>query len=130
MSPNIQKVPTSRFDVGMARTRDSSKGRQPLHGSFLGDIWKFDHEFFGISPREAKSMDPQQRLLLHTAQRAFEDAGYVPDSTPSFQRKSMGCYVGLATGDYEACRGEYTDVYHSPGKDPSVSIRYQHLLIC
>ena len=61
------------------------------------------------------SMDPQQRIVLHTAQAALDDAGYVPDSTPSFQRASMGCYIGLATGDYTENLRDEIDAFYSPG---------------
>lgn len=60
-------------------------------------------------------MDPQQRLLLHAAQEALEDAGYVADSSPSFQRASFGCYVGVATGDYTDNLRSDIDVFYSPG---------------
>jgi acyl transferase domain-containing protein len=60
-------------------------------------------------------MDPQQRILLHAAQEAFEDAGYVGDSSPSFQRASTGCYIGLATGDYTDNLRNDIDVFYSPG---------------
>lgn len=86
------------------------------HGGFLNDIWTFDNTFFSISPREALSMDPQQRILLHTAQSALDDAGYVRDGSPSFQRKSMGCYIGVATGDYVDNLRDSIDVFYSPGK--------------
>ncbi len=61
-------------------------------------------------------MDPQQRILLHTVQAALDDAGYVKDSTPSFQRSSMGCYIGLATGDYADNLCDSIDVFYSQGK--------------
>lgn len=61
-------------------------------------------------------MDPQQRLLLHTVQSALDDAGYVPDATPTFQRATIGCYVGVATGDYTDNLRENIDVFYSPGK--------------
>lgn len=77
--------------------------------------YSFDNGFFNISPREAKSMDPQQRILLHAAQEALEDAGYVADSSPSSQRASAGCYVGLATGDYTDNLRDDIDVFYSPG---------------
>lgn len=86
------------------------------HGAFIDDVWKFDNKFFNITPREAKSMDPQQRILLHTAQAALDDAGYVRDSTPTFQRATMGCYVGLATGDYTDNLRDDIDLYYSPGE--------------
>ena len=85
-------------------------------GAFLDDIWTFDNAFFNITPREAKSMDPQQRILLHTAQSALDDAGYVPDATPTFQRASMGCYIGVATGDYTDNLRDDIDVFYSPGE--------------
>ncbi len=61
-------------------------------------------------------MDPQSRVLLHAAHAAMEDAGYAEDSTPSFQRKSFGCYIGAATGDYTDNLRNDIDVYYSPGK--------------
>jgi acyl transferase domain-containing protein len=76
---------------------------------------RFDNAFFNISPREANSMDPQQRILLHAAQEAFEDAGYVADSSPSFQRASTGCYIGLATGDYTDNLRDDIGVFYSSG---------------
>jgi acyl transferase domain-containing protein len=59
-------------------------------------------------------MDPQQRLLLHAAQEALEDAGYVADSTPSFQRACTGCYIGVATGDYADNLRDNIDVFYAP----------------
>ena len=88
------------------------------HGAFLDEIWAFDNTFFSISPREAMSMDPQQRVLLHTVQAALDDAGWVPDSTSSSQRASMGCYIGLATGDYTDNLREDIDAFYSPGNEP------------
>lgn len=85
-------------------------------GAFLDNVWGFDNSFFNISPREARSMDPQQRILLQTSQIALENAGYVANSTPSSQTTSMGCYVGLATGDYTENLRDSIDVYYSPGK--------------
>lgn len=61
-------------------------------------------------------MDPQQRLLLHAAAEALEDAGYAPNTTPSFQKDTFGVYVGVATGDYVDNLRDDIDVYYSPGK--------------
>lgn len=61
-------------------------------------------------------MDPQQRVMLQTAYRALEDAGYVPDSTPSFSRQTFGCFIGNATLDYTDNLRDRIDVYYSPGK--------------
>ena len=93
------------------------------HGAFLDDIWTFDHSFFNITPREAKSMDPQQRLLLHTVQSALDDAGYVPDATPTFQKATIGCYIGVATGDYTDNLRDDIDVFYSPGNYPASSLK-------
>ena len=82
----------------------------------MDNPFRFDHSFFGISPREAKSVDPQQRVLLQTTYKALEDAGYVPDSTPSFAKETFGCYIGNATLDYPDNLKEDIDVYYSPGK--------------
>lgn len=115
------QIPDTRFNLSDHYTSgELSKARSmhAKHGAFLDDIWAFDNTFFSISPREAKSMDPQQRLLLHTAQAALDDAGYVPDSTPSFQRTSMGCYIGLATGDYTDNLRDEIDAFYSPGNHP------------
>lgn len=86
------------------------------YGAFLDTIWEFDNEFFGISPREARSMDPQQRVLLHTSQAALDDAGYAPNSSPTFSEASFGCYVGLATGDYTDNLRDDIDVFYSTGE--------------
>ncbi|RDA90176.1 hypothetical protein CP533_1018 [Ophiocordyceps camponoti-saundersi (nom. inval.)] len=108
----VQEIPESRFKVSdLSRVRS-----MPIkHGAFLDNPFLFDNSFFNISPREAKSMDPQQRLLLHVAQEAFEDAGYVPDSTPSSQRATTGCYIGLSTGDYTANLRNNIDAWYSCG---------------
>ncbi|KAM7199138.1 hypothetical protein V8F33_004613 [Rhypophila sp. PSN 637] len=112
----VSPIPSSRFNVS------SYPSSIPPGGCFLPDsaAFAFDNTFFSTSPREALSMDPQQRMLLTAAHHALSDAGYVPDSTPTFARSSMGCYVGLATGDYTANLGNNADhpgidVYYSTG---------------
>ncbi|EEB95038.1 hypothetical protein MPER_06054, partial [Moniliophthora perniciosa FA553] len=84
-------------------------------GNFMADPSFFDAKFFRISPREAKSMDPQQRILLQTAYEALENAGYVPNATPTFQQDTFGCYVGVATDDYIQNLRDEIDVYYSTG---------------
>ena len=64
-------------------------------------------------------MDPQHRILLQTAYRSLEDAGYVPDSTPSFARETFGCFIGNATLDYTDNLQNDIDVYYSPGAFPA-----------
>ncbi|PQE12582.1 polyketide synthase protein [Rutstroemia sp. NJR-2017a BBW] len=115
----VSVIPESRFQLSnyysTGDTLKSTRTMQTRHGAFLDDPYCFDNDFFNISPREAKSMDPQQRILLHTTQAALEDAGYVGDATASFQRASMGCYIGVATGDYTDNLRNDIDVFYSPG---------------
>ncbi|KAH7141841.1 hypothetical protein EDB81DRAFT_899181 [Dactylonectria macrodidyma] len=113
----VQEIPENRFELRDLYAENSDKPRSmPIrHGAFLEDPFAFDNLFFNLSPREAKSMDPQQRVLLHAAQEAFEDAGYVEDSSPSFQRATMGCYIGLATGDYTDNLRNDIDTFYSSG---------------
>jgi acyl transferase domain-containing protein len=61
-------------------------------------------------------MDPQQRMLLQTTYVAMENAGYVEDATESVSRKTFGCYVGAATGDYTENLRDDIDVYYSTGE--------------
>ncbi|KAI5919289.1 hypothetical protein F4810DRAFT_511777 [Camillea tinctor] len=116
----VSEVPSTRFDVSQYfRTSQPSHGDSrwmPVkYGNFLSNPFQFDNSFFNISPREAKSIDPQQRLLLHASFEALEDAGYSPDATNTFQRETMGVYVGVATGDYVDNLRDSQDVYYSPG---------------
>ena len=85
-------------------------------GNFIDGADEFDNKFFKISPREARSMDPQQRILLQVAYEALENAGYVPDSTPTWQSETVGCYIGVATHDYLQNLRDEIDVYYSTGK--------------
>ncbi len=110
-------LPGNRFEITRYYDADGSAKSRTMatrDGAFLDDIWTFDNAFFNITPREAKSMDPQQRILLHTAQSALDDAGYIPDATLTFQRKTMGCYIGVATGDYTDNLRDDIDVFYSP----------------
>ncbi|KAI0449074.1 putative polyketide synthase [Xylaria acuta] len=117
----LNGIPQSRFyvdDFYLKENEDGSKAKRSMntrYGNFLRNPFLFDNELFDISPREAKSIDPQQRVLLQTAYRALENAGYVPDSTPSFARDTFGCFVGSATLDYVENLSSSIDVYYSPG---------------
>ncbi|KAI0966728.1 hypothetical protein F4678DRAFT_483639 [Xylaria arbuscula] len=109
----VRQAPEDRFaheELGR-----NSTFRTPHHGNFVPDLWGFDNSLFNVSPREAKSMDPQQRTLLQCSLHALQHAGYAPDSTKSFQRRSFGCYIGVATGDYAERSSQDIDVYYSPG---------------
>ncbi|KAL8878483.1 MAG: hypothetical protein Q9198_003712, partial [Flavoplaca austrocitrina] len=117
----VTEVPKSWFHVedfdksSEAKVNDPKRLLGTRFGNFMNDPFRFDYSFFAISPREAKSIDPQQRVLLQTTYKALEDAGYVPNSTPSFARETFGCYVGNATLDYTDNLGDDIDVYYSPG---------------
>ncbi|RYP90821.1 hypothetical protein DL770_003082 [Monosporascus sp. CRB-9-2] len=114
----VSEIPKSRFDLSNYYSPDDTKSKPRKfgvkYGNFLQDPYEFDPAYFNVSPREAKSMDPQQRLLLQASLDALEDAGYVPDSTPTFQRDTFGVYVGVATGDYVDNLRDEIDVYYSP----------------
>ncbi|KAL4918460.1 hypothetical protein BDW62DRAFT_200838 [Aspergillus aurantiobrunneus] len=73
---------------------------QTRTASYLSNVDAFDRGLFGYSPSEAEFMDPQHRVGLQVAYEAVEGAGYLsPDSS---SQKDVGCYVGIATSDYEA----------------------------
>lgn len=91
-------------------------------GNFI-DAASFDNTFFRISPREARNMDPQQRVLLQTSYHALEDAGYVPNSSPSFNPDTFATYVGVATNDYVQNLRNDIDVYYSTGESRNVVLR-------
>ncbi|KAI1082132.1 polyketide synthase [Whalleya microplaca] len=118
---SCSEIPASRFNVNdynEASEAGRKKGSRVLgtrYGNFLENPYLFDPELFGISRREALSMDPQQRILLQTAYRALEDAGYVPDSSPSCTRDTFGCWIGNATLDYVDNLRDDIDVYYSTG---------------
>ncbi|KAI9656849.1 MAG: Type I Iterative PKS [Bathelium mastoideum] len=118
---SCSEIPESRFHVNdFYQTNEPKKGNasrtlNTRYGNFLHNPFQFDNGLFDISPREARSMDPQQRVMLQTAFRALENAGYVPDSTPSNDRETFGCWIGNATLDYPANMKDDIDVYYSPG---------------
>jgi acyl transferase domain-containing protein len=68
-----------------------------LHTDLIVKVAKglltLDIRFFNISPREASQIDPAQRIALMTAYEAIEQAGIVPDATPSTRRDRVGVFV-------------------------------------
>ena len=108
------QIPEMRFDTASVPAYLDSSTVSRM-GNFLANPGAFDHKFFNISPRAAEAMDPQQRILLHVAHEALEDAGYVPDSTRSWEREGFGCFVGAATAEWADCLREQVDLYHSTG---------------
>jgi len=85
-------------------------------GCWLDDPAEFDARFFNISPREAPHIDPAQRLALMTAYEAIEQAGLVPDATPSTRRDRVGVFYGVTSNDWmETNSAQNIDTYFIPG---------------
>lgn len=85
-------------------------------GCWLDDPAGFDAPFFSISPREAPQIDPAQRLALLTSYEAIEQAGLVPDSTPSTKRDRVGVFYGVTSNDWmETNSAQEIDTYFIPG---------------
>jgi iterative type I PKS product template protein len=85
-------------------------------GCWLDDPAAFDARFFNISPREAPQIDPAQRLALMTAYEAIEQAGLVPDATPSTRRDRVGVFYGVTSNDWmETNSAQNIDAYFIPG---------------
>ena len=85
-------------------------------GCWLNHPELFDPKFFNISPREAPQIDPAQRIALLTAYEALEQAGIVPDATPSTQKDRVGVFYGVTSNDWmETNSAQSIDAYHIPG---------------
>ncbi|KAF2637343.1 ketoacyl-synt-domain-containing protein [Massarina eburnea CBS 473.64] len=86
------------------------------YGCWLDNPAEFDARFFNISPREAPQIDPAQRLALMTAYEAIEQAGIVPDATPSTRRDRVGVFYGVTSNDWmETNSAQNIDTYFIPG---------------
>ena len=86
------------------------------YGCWLDDPAAFDARFFNISPREAPQIDPAQQLALMTAYEAIEQAGIVPDATPSTRRDRVGVFYGVTSNDWmETNSAQAIDTYFIPG---------------
>jgi acyl transferase domain-containing protein/acyl carrier protein len=95
----IDEVPSWRWDVDHFYDPDRSKIGK-ANSKWLGaldDIECFDPLFFRISPHEAEHMDPQHRLFLQESYKAFEDAGYSPNT---LSNQKCGVYLGISTNEY------------------------------
>ncbi|RBR03687.1 uncharacterized protein FIESC28_11725 [Fusarium coffeatum] len=111
-------VPSLRWDqkthvdpTGKAK----NTGATPF-GCWLDDPASFDARFFNISPREAPQVDPAQRLALMTAYEAIEQAGIVPDATPSTRPDRVGVFYGVTSNDWmETNSAQNIDTYFIPG---------------
>ena len=111
-------VPASHWDakthVDLTETRKNTSATP--FGCWLDDPAVFDARFFNISPREAPQIDPAQRLALMTAYEAIEQAGIVPDATPSTRRDRVGVFYGVTSNDWmETNSAQNIDAYFIPG---------------
>jgi polyketide synthase PksN len=95
----IQEVPLSRWKL--SDYYDPNPGQKgKTYCKWLGaleDIECFDPLFFHVSPAEAEVMDPQHRLFLEEGYKAFEDAGYSPQS---LNNRKCGVYLGIVSHEY------------------------------
>ncbi|CAK1367940.1 unnamed protein product [Cercospora beticola] len=86
------------------------------YGCWLDNPKEFDCKFFNISPREAAEIDPAQRIALMTAYEAIEQAGLVPDATPSTRRDRVGVFYGVTSNDWmETNSAQNISTYFIPG---------------
>lgn len=85
-------------------------------GCWLEHPEAFDAQFFNMSPREAPQVDPAQRIALMTAYEAIEQAGIVPDATPSTRKDRVGVFYGVTSNDWmETNSAQNIDTYFIPG---------------
>lgn len=111
-------VPPQRWDVASHTDPTGRKKNTSItpFGCWLDEPELFDARFFGISPREAAQIDPAQRLALMTAYEALEEAGIVPDGSPSTKRDRVGVSYGVTSNDWmETNSAQQIDSYLIPG---------------
>ena len=113
-----KEVPPLHWDVKThvdptGKTKNTSAS--PF-GCWLENPDQFDAQFFNMSPREAPQVDPAQRLALMTAYEAIEQAGIVPDATPSTRKDRVGVFYGVTSNDWmETNSAQNIDTYFIPG---------------
>jgi hypothetical protein len=110
------ETPLTRWDIN-THVDDTGKKKNTSgtpYGCWLQDPGLFDARFFGMSPREAPQVDPAQRLALLTTYEAMENAGMVPDATPSTQRDRVGVFFGTTSNDWgETNSSQDIDTYYA-----------------
>ncbi|KAI1142789.1 polyketide synthase [Hypoxylon sp. FL0543] len=112
-----EEVPPLRWSKAHVDTTGTQKNTSATpYGCWLSDPAAFDARFFNISPREAPQIDPAQRIALMTAYEALEQAGIVPDATPSTRRDRVGVFYGVTSNDWmETNSAQNIDTYFIPG---------------
>lgn len=113
-----KEVPPTRWD---ARTHCDPTGKVKNtsitpYGCWLENPGLFDARFFNMSPRETPQVDPAQRMGLMAAYEAMEQAGIVPDATPSTRKERVGVVFGATSNDWmETNSAQDIDTYYIPG---------------
>ncbi|RYO88001.1 hypothetical protein DL766_004976 [Monosporascus sp. MC13-8B] len=113
-----KEVPALRWDTKTHVDPTGTRKNTSItpFGCWLDDPASFDARFFNISPREAPQIDPAQRIALMTAYEAIEQAGIVPDATPSTRRDRVGVFYGVTSQDwFETNSAQNIDTYFIPG---------------
>ncbi|GAW18495.1 hypothetical protein ANO14919_079710 [Xylariales sp. No.14919] len=112
-----EQVPPMRWSKAHVDETGARKNTSATpFGCWLSDPAAFDARFFNISPREAPQIDPAQRIALMTAYEALEQAGIVPDTTPSTRRDRIGVFYGVTSNDWmETNSAQDIDTYFIPG---------------
>ena len=96
----IGLVPADRWDMDLHfhPDPDQAVALQKSYckwGAFLEHFDRFDPLFFNMTPRDAENTDPQERIFLETCWKAFEDAGYAPETLSPEVRKNTGVFAGI-----------------------------------
>ena len=111
-APSLHWDVKTHVDPTGTRKNTSATG----FGCWLEHPEAFDAQFFNMSPREAPQVDPAQRIALMTAYEAIEQAGIVPDATPSTRKDRVGVFYGVTSNDWmETNSAQDIDTYFIPG---------------
>ena len=111
-APSLHWDVKTHVDTTGARKNTSATS----FGCWLEHPEAFDAQFFNMSPREAPQVDPAQRIALMTAYEAIEQAGIVPDATPSTRKDRVGVFYGVTSNDWmETNSAQDIDTYFIPG---------------
>ncbi len=108
---SVSTVPTERWSRTLKENIVeifNKKYKDPLSGSFLTDIDKFDADFFGIAPKDAVFMDPQERIFLEIAQDCLEHSGINRSILKALkdQNRRFGVIVGSTYNNYQLILSE------------------------
>ncbi|KAI1809989.1 polyketide synthase [Poronia punctata] len=113
-----REIPSDRFPVD-SHVDVTGKRINTSHtpnGNWIKNPGEFDPRFFNMSPREAFQTDPMQRMGLMTAYEALEQAGYVPNRTPSTRLDRIGTFYGQTSDDWrEINAAQEVDTYFITG---------------